>query len=69
MLYLYLTLYLMMVSWLVALFLYADGTLVHSKIEVVFAPILGVFTVVSAGLRWGFRQREVGPSPQRGWEP
>ena len=67
MLYLYLTLYLMTVAWLVAIFLYADGTLLHSKTEVVFAPILGISRMLSAGVRWGFRPR--GGSPQRWRKP
>ena len=56
--FLYLMLYLTTVTWLVAALLYSDGYLVHSKTEVVFAPILGVFAVAHAGLRWGHTQYE-----------
>jgi len=51
----YLVLYTMAVIWVVAGLLYADNYLVHSKTEVVFAPLLLVFTTFQFILERGYR--------------
>ena len=57
MIYLYLTIYLTLVTWCAAAFLYTDGSLVHSKKEVALSPLLGLFAVMAAGVRWGYARR------------
>lgn len=59
----YILLYMMAVIWVVAGLLYADNYMIHSKSEVLFAPLLLVFTTTQLVLRWGYKlyQRRTGP--------
>ena len=56
--YLYLFMYLSLVTWLVAALLYVDGYLVHSKTEVALAPVLAPLAAALAGIRWGHAKYE-----------
>jgi len=52
---LYLLLYVLAVIWVTAALLYTDDYLVHSKTEVLFAPLVLVFAVFQAVFGWGYR--------------
>ena len=48
----YVLLYALIVIWIAAGLLYADGFMVHSKREVILAPLLIVLSAVQWGVRF-----------------
>ena len=48
----YVTFYALCVTWIAAALLYSDGYLVHSKKEVVLAPLIIALTTVRSVVVW-----------------